>query len=34
MKAKIRKIVTLVEETRREMDKTIEPATRRAAAAA
>jgi len=34
MKAKIRKIVTFVEETRREMDKTIEPATRRAAAAA
>jgi len=34
MKAKIRKIVTLVEETRREMDKSIEPATRRAAAAA
>jgi hypothetical protein len=34
MKAKIRKIVTLVEETRTEMDKTIEPATRRAAAAA
>ena len=34
MKAKIRKIVTFVEETRREMNKTIEPATRRAAAAA
>jgi len=34
MKAKIRKIVTFVEETRREMGKTIEPATRRAAAAA
>ena len=34
MKAKIRKIVTFIEETRREMDKTIEPATRRAAAAA
>jgi hypothetical protein len=34
MKAKIRKIVTFVEETRREMDKTIEPVTRRAAAAA
>jgi hypothetical protein len=34
MKAKIRKIMTFVEETRREMDKTIEPATRRAAAAA
>ena len=34
MKAKIRKIVTLVEETRREMDRTIEPPTRRAAALA
>jgi hypothetical protein len=34
MKAKIRKIVTCVEETRREVDKTVEPATRRAAAAA
>jgi len=34
MKAKIRKIVTFVEETRREMSKTVEPATRRAAAAA
>ena len=34
MKAKIRKIVTFVEETRREADKTVEPATRRAAAAA
>jgi len=34
MKAKIRKIVTFVEETRREMGKTVEPATRRAAAAA
>jgi hypothetical protein len=34
MKAKIRKIVTFVEETRREVDKTVEPATRRAAAAA
>ena len=34
MKAKIRKIVTFVEETRREMDKTVEPATRRAAAVA
>jgi Amino acid synthesis len=34
MKAKIRKIVTFVEETHREVDKTVEPATRRAAAAA
>jgi hypothetical protein len=34
MKANIRKIVTFVDETRMEMDKTIEPATRRAAAAA
>ena len=34
MKAKIRKIVTFVEETRRELGKTVEPATRRAAAAA
>jgi len=34
MKAKIRKIATFVEETRREAGKTIEPATRRAAAAA
>ena len=34
MKAKIRKIVTFVEETRWEMERTIEPATRRAAAAA
>jgi hypothetical protein len=34
MKAKIRKIVTFVEETRREADRTVEPATRRAAAAA
>jgi hypothetical protein len=34
MKANIRKIVTFVEETRREMGKTVEPATRRAAAAA
>jgi hypothetical protein len=34
MKAKIRKIVTFVEETHRELDKTVEPATRRAAAAA
>ena len=34
MKAKIRKIVTFIEETRSEMGKTVEPATRRAAAAA
>jgi hypothetical protein len=34
MKAKIRKIVTFVEETRREMDKPVNPPTRRAAAAA
>jgi Amino acid synthesis len=34
MKAKIRKIVTFVEETRTEMDKAVTPATRRAAAAA
>ena len=34
MKANIRKIVTFVEETRREMGKAVEPATRRAAAAA
>ena len=34
MKAKIRKIVTFVEEIHREADKTVEPATRRAAAAA
>ncbi len=34
MKAKIRKIVTVVEETRSEMGKTVMPATRRAAAAA
>ena len=34
MKAKIRKIVTLVEETRREMDRAVEPPTRRAAAVA
>jgi hypothetical protein len=32
--AEIRKIVTVVEETRREMDREISPATRRAAAAA
>jgi len=34
MKARIRKIVTLVEETRREMDRDINPPTRRAAAVA
>jgi hypothetical protein len=34
MKAKIRKIVTLVEETRSEMGETVEPPTRRAAAVA
>jgi hypothetical protein len=34
MKAKIRKIVTLVEETRSEMGKPVNPPTRRAAAAA
>jgi hypothetical protein len=34
MKAKIRKIVTLVEETRSEMGKQVNPPTRRAAAAA
>jgi hypothetical protein len=34
MKAKIRKIVTFVEETRTEMGKSIDPPTRRAAAAA
>jgi hypothetical protein len=34
MRAKIRKIVTFVEETRTEMDKAVTPATRRAAAAA
>lgn len=34
MKAKIRKIVTFVEETRSEMGKRVEPATRRAAAVA
>jgi Amino acid synthesis len=33
-KAKIRKIVTFVEETHSEMDRTVTPATRRAAAAA
>jgi len=34
MKAKIRKIVTFVEETRSEMGRKVEPATRRAAAVA
>jgi hypothetical protein len=34
MKAKIRKIVTFIEETRTEMGKTVNPPTRRAAAAA
>src|ERR1017187_11043701 len=34
MKAKIRKIATFVEETRREMDREISPPTRRAAAVA
>ena len=34
MKAKIRKIVTVVEETRRELDREISPPTRRAAAIA
>ncbi len=34
MKAKIRKIVTIVEETRSEMGKTVQPPTRRAATAA
>ena len=34
MKARIRKIVTIVEETRREMDREITPPTRRAAAIA
>jgi hypothetical protein len=34
MKARIRKIVTFVEETRIEMDRAVEPPTRRAAAAA
>ena len=34
MKAKIRKIVTFVEETRTEMDKSVTPPTRRCAAAA
>jgi hypothetical protein len=34
MKAKIRKLLTVLEETRREMDQKIEPPTRRAAAIA
>ena len=34
MKARIRKITTFVEETRSEMERTVEPATRRAAAVA
>src|SRR5579859_6873855 len=34
MKAKIRKIATFVEETQREMDRTISPPTRKAAAVA
>jgi hypothetical protein len=34
MKAKIRKLLTFLEETRREMDQPIEPPTRRAAAVA
>jgi hypothetical protein len=34
MKAKIRKLVTVVEETRIEMDRAVEPPTRRAAAVA
>ena len=34
MKAKIRKLVTVVEETRFEMDRAVEPPTRRAAAIA
>ena len=34
MKAKIRKLVTVVEETRVEMDRAVEPPTRRAAAIA
>src|SRR5271165_4321849 len=34
MKAKIRKLVTVVEETRVEMDRAVEPPTRRAAAVA
>src|ERR1700757_3940297 len=34
MKAKIRKLVTFVEETRTELDQAVDPPTRRAAAAA
>jgi hypothetical protein len=34
MKAKLRKLLTFVEETRREMDRPVEPPTRRAAAVA
>ena len=34
MKAKIRKLATFVEETRREMERDIAPATRKAAAVA
>jgi len=34
MKAKIRKLVTIVEETRRELDREVDPPTRRAAAIA
>jgi len=34
MKAKIRKLITFVEETQSEMDQTVDPPTRRAAAAA
>ncbi len=34
MKAKIRKLVTIVEETRRELDRDVDPPTRRAAAIA
>jgi hypothetical protein len=34
MKAKIRKLVTVVEETRRELDREVDPPTRRAAAIA
>ncbi|HSZ68184.1 MAG TPA: amino acid synthesis family protein, partial [Xanthobacteraceae bacterium] len=34
MKAKIRKLLTVLEETRLEMDQKIEPPTRRAAAIA
>src|SRR5579872_3874128 len=34
MKAKIRKLITMIEETRAEMDRAVEPPTRRAAALA